>query len=143
MTALNIQVSHADIQLVVAAFYDRVRKEPILGPIFSLNIKTEEDWKEHEQKIAAFWANAILREGGYDGTPMATHSARPDVMSEHFTIWLNLFEDVLADELKVDAAQRWNALARRIGRGLSMGIWLKQSQAGAPNLRGDACPCGS
>lgn len=56
---------------------------------------------------------------------MAVHMATPHVHSNHFPIWLDLFETSLRDCLTTDQADSFNTLARRIGRGLQMGLVLQ------------------
>ena len=69
------------IDTVVRKFYAAVRQDPDLAPVFANHIH---DWAEHENKIASFWRNAILRERSYAGNPMQKHHAAGDVKPEHF-----------------------------------------------------------
>lgn len=121
----------AQIDRVVAVFYAAIRRDPVLGPVFANHVQ---DWPEHEEKIARFWRNAILREGGYDGNPMRVHRAAGDVTADHFPRWLALFDEVLARHAPVTIAPHWSALAHRIGRALSMGL-RDPAPGGVPNLR--------
>ena len=129
-----IGVTRTDIERVVSRFYIQVRAHPVLGPIFANAIaKTEQAWPEHEDKIARFWANAILQERAYSGNPMQTHMTVSDIRAEHFAIWLNLFEETLHKTLTPEQAMPFDRLARRIGRGLKMGIEYAQND-GPPIL---------
>lgn len=129
----RIPVTAAEIDLVVATFYARIRSHKILGPIFGAHVT---DWPSHEAKIAAFWRNAILYERSYNGNPMVVHRAAGDVHPGHFTPWLALFDTVLDEVLNPEAAAAYSALAHRIGRGLRMGVSDRDQQAGMPpNLR--------
>lgn len=112
-------ISAAEIDRVVAKFYGLVRGHPDLGPIFSLRIQ---NWETHEIKIAEFWRNAILFERGYNGNPMQTHLGAGNVKPEHFDPWLEMFDQVLVQELPAVTATAWSALAHRIGRGLRFGL---------------------
>ncbi|MGB7317340.1 MAG: group III truncated hemoglobin [Planktotalea sp.] len=112
-------ITAAQIDQVTRAFYARVRVHPALGPVFAAHVS---DWTPHEAKIAAFWRNAILLERSYAGNPMQVHKAAGNVHAEHFSIWLALFDEVLAQNLDSETARSWSALAHRIGRGLSMGL---------------------
>jgi hemoglobin len=90
----------------------------------------------HEAKIARFWRNAILLEGGYDGNPMAVHRAAGNVRPGMFDDWLALFDNVLAQQLPQETAAQWSALAHRIGRGLRMGVIDDLTPRGTvPHLR--------
>jgi hemoglobin len=121
MTALppRFPVTRAQIETVVAAFYDLIRRHPGLGPVFAAHVT---DWPAHEAKIVRFWANAILFERAYDGNPQQVHVQAGDVRSAQFDVWLALFDGVLQRELPPETAAAWSALAHRIGRGLRIGV---------------------
>ncbi len=62
----RIAASQADIARVVSRFYAQVRGHPVLGPIFNERISDDAHaWAEHEAKITAFWAKALLYEPEY------------------------------------------------------------------------------
>ena len=129
----RIPVTRTQIEQVVARFYETVRDDPTLGPIFARHVS---DWAPHEAKIVRFWSNALLHERSYDGNPMRVHLHAGDVIPAHFDIWLNAFDTVLEDILPPDLAKSWSALAHRIGRGLRFGLETYQADATAvPHLR--------
>lgn len=115
----RFDITGAEIDRVVGAFYARVRVDPDLGPVFAAHVT---DWPAHEEKIGRFWRNAILSERLYDGNPMAVHRAAGNVRPAMFQTWLGLFDRTLTDELRPDQARAWSDLAHRIGRGLRMGL---------------------
>jgi len=116
-------ITRDEINLVVKRFYARVRANPVIGPVFidSLTLAPE-IWNPHEAKIADFWANAILFERSYNGNPMMVHSGISAIKPEMFETWLDLFAEVLHETLAPETALAWETLARRIGRGLRMGV---------------------
>ncbi|MDP2738569.1 MAG: group III truncated hemoglobin [Pseudorhodobacter sp.] len=115
----RIAVSAEDIARVVTRFYARARAHPVLGPVFAAHVT---DWAAHEARIMRFWRNAILGEGGYEGSPMLAHRRAGDVEPAHFPLWLELFDTVLRDTLDPAPAAAWSALAHRIGQGLRQGV---------------------
>lgn len=121
-------VTPEQIDAQVAAFYAAVRADAVLGPVFAGHV---DDWPAHEAKIGRFWRNAILREGVYDGSPMMAHRQAGDVRADHFPLWLDLFDRVLASHLPGEAAAAWSAMAHRIGRALSMGVADARRPSGA------------
>ena len=127
----RIDLTPEQITGVVAVFYARIRKEPTLGPVFAEKV---EDWPSHEAKIAAFWRNAILHERDYSGNPMRVHMQAGNVKPTHFTVWLTLFDTVLAEQLPEGIAAGWSALAHRIGAGLQLGL-STYTKSGVPDLR--------
>lgn len=115
----RFEITEAEIDLVVARFYARVRVHPVLAPIFAAHV---EDWPAHEAKIARFWKGAILFQPGYEGSPMIAHRRAQNVEAAHFPQWLAAFDEVLKETLPPQAAAGWSALAHRIGQGLRMGV---------------------
>ncbi|WP_102224332.1 group III truncated hemoglobin [Acidimangrovimonas sediminis] len=122
-----------EVDRMMTAFYAAIRRHAVLGPVFAAHVgTTDADWRAHEEKIGRFWKNAILREGGYSGSPMAVHRARPDILPEHFPLWLDLFDETAARVLRPEAAQAWSAIAHRIGRAFRMGVEEAHRSADAP-----------
>ncbi|WP_424940843.1 group III truncated hemoglobin [Aliiroseovarius sp. S253] len=116
-------ISPDQIDAVLARFYARIRVHPQLGPIFNGHVgTTDAEWDTHIALITRFWRGAILREPGYDGSPMRAHMQAGNVRPEHFDPWIALFEEVATDTLPADTARSWIALVHRIGRGLRMGV---------------------
>ncbi|UWQ78506.1 group III truncated hemoglobin [Leisingera sp. S132] len=128
----RFEITAEEISRVVAVFYMQVRADDVLGPVFAAHVT---DWPEHEEKIADFWRNAILRERSYSGNPMRVHVSRPDVKAEHFPLWLGLFHQVLRAELPERTALQWGALADRIGEGFRTGVVaMRQPKNQPPQL---------
>ncbi len=125
----RFDISADEIDKVVGRFYAQVRTHTVLGPVFARHVT---DWPEHEEKIAAFWRNAILRQKSYSGNPMQVHVTRPDVKAEHFPIWLDLFHQTLHRELSEIQARQWGMLADRIGEGFRSGIVSMRQPKDAP-----------
>ncbi|MCB2110743.1 group III truncated hemoglobin [Albidovulum sp.] len=128
----RFEVTHEEIDRVVADFYAAIRAHPGLGPVFAVHVK---DWPAHEAKIAGFWRNAILYERSYDGNPLEAHRAAGNVRPGMFDIWLGLFDSVLARNLAPGTARSWSLLAHRIGRSLRYGVVEPQTlPGGVPKL---------
>lgn len=129
----RFDITRPEIERVVAAFYARVREHPVLGPVFAVHVT---DWPAHEARIADFWANTILHERCYDGTPVEAHVKAGNVRPGMFSTWLALFDSVLKEELRPEQAAAWSALAHRIGRSLRASVVERETHAGGiPKLR--------
>lgn len=129
----RFDVTRPEIERVVAAFYARIRAHPGLGPVFAAHVT---DWPAHEAKIADFWANTILHERCYDGSPVAAHVEAGNVQPGMFSTWLTLFDRVLAEELNPAQSAAWSALAHRIGRSLRAAVVDRETlPGGVPKLR--------
>lgn len=82
------------IRRVVFGFYDRVRADPELAPVFGAAIAPG-DWPAHLERMCDFWSSVLLRTGRYTGRPMPKHLALPDLEDEHFHRWLGLFRETV------------------------------------------------
>lgn len=80
--------SMEDVELLVNIFYDKVRADDLLGPVFNQKIGSR--WPEHLDRMYRFWQTILLEEHTYFGSPFPPHAQLP-VALEHFETWLNIF----------------------------------------------------
>jgi hemoglobin len=106
------------IARLVDGFYDRVRADPLIGPVFNARI---EDWGPHLEQMRLFWSSVALMSGAYHGRPMPKHLPLP-VDARHFDRWLELFEATARDLCPPAAADHFIERARRIAESLELGI---------------------
>ncbi|HEX8469018.1 MAG TPA: group III truncated hemoglobin [Allosphingosinicella sp.] len=118
---------------LVERFYAKVRRDPLLGPVF---IAAVEDWPEHLERLQAFWSSVMLTSGRYKGRPLPAHLKHGAAMTdERFSRWLALWEETTAELFAPEAAAELQLKARRIGESLSLGI---RFASGGDALRGAA-----
>ena len=94
--------------LFVNRFYDKIRADELLGPIF--NERIQDRWPEHLEKMYRFWQTVLLGEHTYFGSPFPPH-AQLRVGPEHFAKWMELFNPTI-DELftgEKAAEAKWRA----------------------------------
>lgn len=136
------------IARLVDAFYDRVRADPLIGPVFAARIS---DWGPHLEQMRLFWSSVALMSGVYHGRPMPRHLPLP-VDARHFDRWLELFEATAAEGCTAPAAAHFIDRARRIAESLELGIagangvllrkgerYLRPTEAWAPPVDDDGC----
>ena len=111
-------ITEAMIERLVHAFYDKVRADAVLGPVFDARIR---DWRPHLQQMCAFWSSVALMTGRYHGTPMVKHAPLP-VDAAHFDRWLELFEQTAHEVCPGEAEAHFVERARRIAASLELGI---------------------
>ena len=111
-------IDEAMIERLVHAFYERVRADELIGPIFAARIA---DWRPHLKQMCAFWSSVALATGRYTGQPMPKHIPLP-IDARHFDRWLELFEAMARELCPPKAADHVIERARRIGESLEMGI---------------------
>lgn len=111
-------IDEAMIARLVDGFYDRVRADPLIGPVFNERIS---DWGPHLEQMRLFWSSVALMSGAYHGRPMPKHLPLP-VDARHFDRWLELFEATARDLCPPAAADHFIERARRIAESLELGI---------------------
>jgi hemoglobin len=88
------------IRLFVDEFYEKVRNDELIGPVFLEKI---EDWQHHLEKLYAFWNGALFGVPGFRGNPFARH-APLKIGPEHFDRWLKLFNETIDGNFEGDMA---------------------------------------
>ena len=83
-----------DIILLVNTFYQRVREDKFLGPVFEERI--QDNWDQHLSTMYDFWVTLLFGKEAYRGNPFAKHIGLP-VSGTHFQRWLQLFNNTLND----------------------------------------------
>lgn len=121
-------VSEDLIHDVVHAFYAKVRRDAVLGPIFNAKVH---DWDAHLATLSRFWSSVTLLTGAYKGRPMVVHAAIPDIDEPHFARWLTLFAETARGSCPPAAAELFIDRSQRIAQSLQHGIAL-QRDSGAP-----------
>ncbi len=111
-------IDEALIERLVRRFYDSVRADALLGPIFDARIA---DWESHLERMVRFWSSVALMSGRYHGQPMEKHLPLP-VDASHFDRWLEIFEATAREVCAPPAADHFVERARRIARSLELGI---------------------
>ena len=81
-------ITMEDIKILVNTFYEKIRKDELLAPIFNERIKDR--WPQHLEKMYAFWQTVLLDERTYLGSPFPPHARLP-VDHSHFKRWMELF----------------------------------------------------
>ena len=102
----------------VHGFYRKVRRDPVLGPVFAARIT---DWCPHLERMVAFWSSVALMTGRYHGAPMPAHAELP-IEWEHFERWLTLFRETAEETCPGEGAAHVITAAERIARSLHMAV---------------------
>ena len=85
-------ITPEDIKRLVNAFYEEIRQDELLAPIF--NERIEDRWPQHLEKMYAFWQTVLLDEHTYLGSPFPPHARLP-VNHSHFQRWMKLFIQIV------------------------------------------------
>jgi hemoglobin len=121
-------MDEAAIGRLVDAFYERVRADELLGPIFEEHVR---DWPDHLLRLRGFWSMVLLRSGSYSGRPLAPHLVLAP-RAEHFDRWLALFEETAGTVLPAAEAALAVDRARRIADSFELAIGSAEGRIVAP-----------
>lgn len=106
------------IRELVYAFYDRVRDDALLGPIFDNALAGR--WDDHLPKMVRFWTSLVLGSKTYRGNVQQVHQPLPGIEPKHFSHWLYLFLDTVQARFLPEAAVQFMEPALRIAQSLQL-----------------------
>lgn len=110
--------------LFLDAFYAKVRRDPVIGPVFAARIAAD-DWPRHLATIHDFWSSVLLKTGLYKGNPFGKHMAIDGLGVAHFERWLGLFSETAAEAFTPEIAGVLSERANRIGDSLKAGLFFR------------------
>ncbi len=94
----NDITNRGDIILLVNTFYEKVKKDQVIGYIF--NDVAKINWEKHLPVMYDFWENVIFFTGAYTGNPMAAHKQvhqKSPLNAAHFQEWIKLFTQTVGE----------------------------------------------
>ncbi len=128
---------------LVHGFYAKVRRDPLIGPIF--NGAIGDHWPAHLATLVDFWLTMGMGIKGYEGRPLATHLRLTGLTERHFDRWLGLFRatahEMLPSPLALHFIQRAETIAKSFQAAIAVqNDFLAQAeqQAGQHRHSGEA-----
>ncbi len=118
-----------EVSNMVHAFYARVRRDEVLGPIFNAHIH---DWDRHLAHLVDFWSSILRRTGRFTGAPMPRHAALPGLTPALFQRWLALFQETTSALPNRAMGEQACAMAQRIAQSLWYGYQLSNRPDESP-----------
>jgi hemoglobin len=112
-----------EVHRLVHGFYDKVRQDPALGPIFDAHIH---DWPTRLAKMVDFWSSALRGTARFRGTPMPKHVGLSELSAALFGRWLALFGETTAGLGNPAMQARADLLAHRVADSLWYGWRLSR-----------------
>jgi hemoglobin len=127
-----------DVELLVDRFYEKVLKDEVIGFFFTdvaaINLK------EHLPRMYDFWESMLFRTQTYGRNAMMPHlrlNQKEPLQPQHFTRWLELFnetiDDLFSGPVADEAKLRASGVAMSISRN-SAAIQSGQIDVGALGL---------
>lgn len=122
------QIDEAALERLIPAFYDRVRADADIGPLFNAAVH---DWADHLEKLVAFWSSVMLTSGRYKGSPVAEHlKHQAAITPAMFDRWLAIWADTTNELLAPAAATALQAKAARIAESLQLALFFRLGDPG-------------
>jgi hemoglobin len=124
-----------DVARLVNVFYDRVRDDDILGPIF--DDIAHVDWATHLPRMYDFWESVLFARATFKGTPLLVHRAldrRTPLTTAAFDRWIALFQSTVDDLLSGPMAEHAKNCAVRIAGTMEHNISPRPSSIDAWSL---------
>jgi len=114
-------ITPSSIIRLVDTFYDRVRIDAVLGPVFEARLAGK--WQEHMPRMYAFWTKVLLGTGEFEGNVFGKHMALSGIDKEHFVRWLTLFKLTSIEVFGAEEAKEAILVAERIASSLQLGFF--------------------
>ena len=127
-------ITESTIALLVDEFYARVRRDPVLGPVFDRAIPADA-WPAHLARMYAFWSSVMLTSGRYKGDPLAVHRRVAGIAPPLFHNWLDLFEETAASLFVPAVAEAFAVTARRVAESLRVALYYRPDAPWPDDLR--------
>lgn len=118
-------ISEETIRILVDSFYDGVRKDAVLFPVFDTALHG--DWEGHMPRMYAFWSTVLLGTSSFQGNVFGKHMALSGVSEDHFVRWLSLFRKTIETLFTGPAAAEILEVADRIAGSLQLGYFGKRT----------------
>ncbi len=112
-----------EIKILVDSFYDKVKLDSLIGPIFNDTAKV--NWDEHLPRLYNFWEDLLLGTNNYNGRPFPPHMTL-NLKMEHFERWLQLFFITVDENFIGLKAEEAKSRALRIAKNFSVNLGLSK-----------------
>ncbi len=114
-------LSEESIHQLVYRFYDQVRADDVLGPVFEEILHGK--WDNHLPRMVDFWSSILLGSSRFQGNVYGKHMALSGITAEHFVRWLSMFEDTSKQLFDEPTSDEIMLVARRIAGSLQLGFF--------------------
>lgn len=119
----QLELNHDSLRVLVHTFYDAVREDSELGPVF-LRVLGD-DWSDHLERLTRFWSTMMLGTREFRGNVYGTHMRLDGIEPVHFMRWLALFDATATRLFTPTAAGALLQAAHRVAGSLQLGYFDK------------------
>ena len=113
--------NRSDVSLLVNTFYNTIREDALLGPIFN-SFLSKEQWPPHLDKLTDFWMTNLFGIPCFKGSPTAAHfkvdkNLKQGMSQDHFQHWLSLWFATIDSLFMGHLAERAKNAATMMAKG--------------------------
>jgi hemoglobin len=122
--------SKREIELLVDAFYTKVKADELIGYIFTDIAKV--NWEKHLPVMYSFFENMLFYTGSYTGNPMELHkhiNSLYPLTAKHFERWSILFNSTVDELFSGEKAMLVKQRAKSISAVMQIKILNEASSA--------------
>jgi len=117
--------NRADIEVLVHAFYAKIKADKEIGFYFNTMIK---DWDIHLEKLTDFWETNLFAVKKYKGNPQEVHNEVDahfggKITSNEFGIWLNHWFQTIDEHFEGENADTLKRRARKMSTFLYLSMF--------------------
>ena len=110
--------TRTDISFLMHSFYDKIRTDDLLGPIFNSHIPNE-SWPKHLEKLTDFWETNLFGIAKFKGNPTLKHlnvdeNSKHTISQKHFGRWLQIWFETIDKNFEGFLANKAKESARRM-----------------------------
>lgn len=117
------------IAFLVHAFYEKVRLDAQLAPIF--NEAIGKNWDAHISTMCDFWSTAMRLSTRYRRDMLVAHRRLGGLRPALFVRWLELFEQTIDEHFAAEAGAALRDRARKTARNLRLAVFRRTNDAHA------------
>ena len=110
---MNDITNKEDIKNFVDAFYNEVRIDQLIGPVFA-SVIPDGNWTPHLERMYSFWNTVLFRVRDYHGNPFSKHRSLP-IEKIHFDRWLKLLNATLNERFSGEKTEEVKERAEKMG----------------------------
>ena len=120
-------LTEASIAALLECFYAKIRRDPVLAPIYSEVLG--EHWDAHIARMQEFWCSALRVKPGYRRDMLAMHQMIDTLKPSLFPRWLARFREAVGECFAEVPAGVINDRALKIARNLETALFKRRGDA--------------
>lgn len=125
-------ITEANIRRLIPAFYVKVRRDPVLGPVFDDVIG--DDWEVHVERVCSFWLYVTRLDRRYNSRNfMPAHIRHATIRADLIPRWLAIFRETAQELCPAARSEVLIDIAHRMTTSLEISLNRRDGEAENPS----------